>query len=55
MPSPEAISPTPHPQPDPTQVHIPAFMPFFWLGLAALVGALAADVLRLPGPLGLGC
>jgi len=35
--------PTPQPQPDPTQVHIPAFMPFFWLGLAALVGALAAD------------
>ena len=36
------------PQPDPTQVHIPAFMPFFWLGLAALLGALAADALRLP-------
>lgn len=48
MPSPEVTSTTPHPQPDPTQVHIPAFMPFFWLGLAALVGALAADALRLP-------
>lgn len=48
MHSPEVISTTSHPQPDPTQVHIPAFMPFFWLGLAALVGALAADALRLP-------
>jgi competence protein ComEC len=48
MPSPESTPPAPHPQPDPTHVHIPAFMPFFWLGLAALVGALAADVLRLP-------
>jgi len=48
MPSPESTPPSPHPQPDPTQVHIPAFMPFFWLGLAALVGALAAQALRLP-------
>ena len=46
MPSPEVISSSPHPQPDPTQVHNPAFMPFFWLGLAALLGALAADALR---------
>ena len=48
MPSPEVTPPSPYPQADPTQVHIPAFMPFFWLGLAALVGALAADALRLP-------
>ncbi len=48
MSSPEATPPTPNPHLDPTQVHIPAFMPFFWLGLAALVGALAADALRLP-------
>ena len=47
MPSPESTPPTPYLQPDPTQVHIPAFMPFFWLGLAALMGPLVADALRL--------
>lgn len=26
-----------------TKVHIPAFMPFFWLGLAAIVGSILSD------------
>jgi len=34
--------------PDPEQVHIPSFMPFFWLACAGICGALAADWLRLP-------
>ena len=29
-----------------TKVHIPAFMPFFWLGLAAIAGSLLADWLK---------
>ena len=26
-----------------TKVHIPAFMPFFWLGLAAIAGSLLSE------------
>ena len=29
-----------------TKVHIPAFMPFFWLGLAAIAGSLLSEWLR---------
>ncbi|HQJ32740.1 MAG TPA: hypothetical protein PLO13_05235, partial [Anaerolineaceae bacterium] len=29
-----------------TKVHIPAFMPFFWLGLAAIAGSLLSGWLR---------
>ena len=41
-------APAPPTNPDPTQVHIPAFMPFFWLACAGLCGALGASWLRLP-------
>lgn len=30
-----------------TKVHIPAFMPFFWLGLAAIAGSLLSEWLKL--------
>ncbi|MFZ3151059.1 MAG: ComEC/Rec2 family competence protein [Anaerolineaceae bacterium] len=35
------------PKRDETRVHIPAFMPFFWLGCAVISGAVCADLLRL--------
>ncbi|HNW94570.1 MAG TPA: ComEC/Rec2 family competence protein [Anaerolineaceae bacterium] len=41
-------APAPPPTPDPTQVHIPAVMPFFWLACAGLCGAVGASWLRLP-------
>ncbi len=41
-------APAPPTNPDPTQVHIPMFMPFFWLACAGLCGALGASWLRLP-------
>ncbi|MFZ3070680.1 MAG: ComEC/Rec2 family competence protein, partial [Anaerolineaceae bacterium] len=36
------------PHRDETMVHIPVFMPFFWLGCAVLGGAVCADWLKLP-------
>ena len=36
------------PRRDPTRVHLPEFMPFFWLGWVAIAGTLGADLLRFP-------
>jgi len=41
-------APTPQASPDPTQVHIPSFMPFFWLACAGICGALGASWLKFP-------
>ena len=41
-------APAPQNSPDPTQVHIPAFMPFFWLACAGVCGALGASLLQFP-------
>lgn len=35
------------PKRDETRVHIPAFMPFFWLGCTVIGGVVCADLLRL--------
>ena len=39
-------SATTQPTQEDTKVHIPAFMPFFWLGLAAIAGSLLSEWLR---------
>ena len=36
-------SATTQPTQEDTKVHIPAFMPFFWLGLAAIAGSLLSE------------
>ena len=43
-----AAAPNPRASPDPTQVHIPGFMPFFWLACAGLCGAVGASWLKFP-------
>jgi competence protein ComEC len=37
-----------------TKIHIPAFMPFFWLGLAAIAGSLISEWLRFGWSVWLG-
>ena len=41
-------APNPRASPDPTQVHIPGFMPFFWLACAGLCGVIGASWLKFP-------